>query len=486
MQIAACYIRVSTDDQTEFSPDAQLHAIREYAKKNDLIIPEEYIFKDEGISGRTAKKRPGFQNMIATAKIKPKQFETILVHRFDRFARNREDSIIYKSLLRRDCGIKVISITEPLEDDKMSVLMEAMLEAIAEYYSLNLSDEVSKGMKEKARRGGVLNKAPFGYKNNNPDTPPSVIEQEAEIVRFMFEKIYTKEMTPFTLARYLNEAGMLTRKGKTWGTFTLKYVLSNPFYTGKLIWNKYEKRLGKYRKKEDWIYSDAEHEAIISQDVFDKVQAILNENKHRRERPAQEHCHWLSGLIKCSNCGGSLSVSGFKKYPYFQCHNYNKGKCNVSHYSPVQTMENIIIKSLKDFMELEHPIINLSYKKRVSDSSKLDTTKMLNLKLKKAHEKLERVKTAFTNGIDTLEEYKENKAKILSEIDTVNKEIEEASTKKNSENKIKEIQDGLKEIIKMLESDEYTISEKNNLLKNIVSHITFDKRTKKIEVFYFY
>ena len=135
MPDGACYIRVSTDDQAEFSPDAQLRAIKEYANKNDIILSKKYIFVDEGISGRIAEKRPKFMEMIATAKIKPKPFDVILVHKFDRFARSREDSVVYKSLLRRECDIKVVSITEQLEDDKFSVILEAMLEAMAEYYS---------------------------------------------------------------------------------------------------------------------------------------------------------------------------------------------------------------------------------------------------------------------------------------------------------------------------------------------------------------
>jgi len=95
----ACYIRVSTDDQTEFSPDAQLRAIKEYAKRNNIVLTKEHIYIDEGISGKRADKRPAFQLMIATAKSKPKPFDVILVHKFDRFARSREDSVVNKSLL---------------------------------------------------------------------------------------------------------------------------------------------------------------------------------------------------------------------------------------------------------------------------------------------------------------------------------------------------------------------------------------------------
>lgn len=144
IQYGACYIRVSTDEQTEFSPDAQLRALKDYARKNDIVLSKEHIYIDEGISGRKAEKRPAFMKMIATAKSKPKPFDVILVHKFDRFARSREDSVVYKSLLKKEANIKVVSITETIEDDKFSVILEAMLEAMAEYYSLNLADEVKR------------------------------------------------------------------------------------------------------------------------------------------------------------------------------------------------------------------------------------------------------------------------------------------------------------------------------------------------------
>ena len=147
-QIAAAYIRVSTEDQAEYSPDAQLVEIRKYAAAHGYIIPNEFVFLDEGISGKHTGKRQAFQQMIGLAKTKPKPFDAVLLWKFSRFARNREDSIVYKSMLRRQLGIEVISISEPLTDDKTSILMEAIIEAMDEYYSINLAEEVKRGMTE--------------------------------------------------------------------------------------------------------------------------------------------------------------------------------------------------------------------------------------------------------------------------------------------------------------------------------------------------
>ena len=133
MKTAAAYVRVSTDHQTELSPDSQIKQIYNYAKLHHLIVPPEFIFSDEGISGKHTKNREAFNQMIAMAKTTPKPFDVILVWKFSRFARNREDSILYKSMLRKQLGIEVISITEPIGDDKMAVLMEALIEAMDEY-----------------------------------------------------------------------------------------------------------------------------------------------------------------------------------------------------------------------------------------------------------------------------------------------------------------------------------------------------------------
>ena len=217
---------MSTDDQTEYSPDAQLKALKQYAKQNNILLTKEHIFIDEGISGRKADKRPAFQLMIATAKSKPKPFDVILVHKFDRFARSREDSVVYKSLLKREADIKVVSITESIENDKFSVILESMLEAMAEYYSLNLSEEVKKGMTEKAHRGEYQSTPPFGYTMENKKLV--IVPEEAEIVRFIFEKFASKEMGMRTLAVYINDLGIKSKRGNGFENRTVDYILNNP------------------------------------------------------------------------------------------------------------------------------------------------------------------------------------------------------------------------------------------------------------------
>ena len=148
MKIAAAYIRVSTDDQLEYSPDSQIKLIRDYARKNNYIIPAEFIFIDEGISGKTAHKRPEFNRMIAIAKQEDDSFDAILVWKYSRFARNQEESIVYKKMLKKS-KVDVISVSEPIADDAFGSLIERIIEWMDEYYVIRLSDEVKRGMSEK-------------------------------------------------------------------------------------------------------------------------------------------------------------------------------------------------------------------------------------------------------------------------------------------------------------------------------------------------
>ncbi|MDR3905439.1 MAG: recombinase family protein, partial [Evtepia sp.] len=220
-QQAACYIRVSTEEQTEYSPEAQRRALEGYARQHGYSIDPAHVYVDAGISGRRAETRPAFMAMIAAAKGKPPPFTAILVHKFDRFARNREDSIVYKSLLRRQCGVQVISITEHLEDDRMGLILEAMLEAMAEYYSINLADEVRKGMVEKARRGELQTAPPFGYRVEGHTLVP--VEEEARVVQALYQRFLAGESMA-ALARWTRQLGVLTHRGNPFDSRRVKYI----------------------------------------------------------------------------------------------------------------------------------------------------------------------------------------------------------------------------------------------------------------------
>lgn len=361
---AAAYIRVSTEDQIEFSPDSQIKRIQEYAMYHDFNLPEKFIFLDEGISGRYAKKRPEFMRMIGLAKQKPRPFEVILVWKFSRFSRNRQESIFYKSMLRKECGIDVISITEQLSDDPTSILIEALLEAMDEYYSINLAQEVRRGMNEKFSRGGVVSIPPFGYKMG--ENHFIIDEKRAPYVRMIFDDFLNGKSTR-SIAVKLNEMGVRTIRGNLFEKRSVEYILSNPTYTGKLrrkmrrnkekgdkeicLAEKNTENILKnhemmYLKNVNEMLVQGEHEAIIDEKIFWAAQKRLQELKEKYPQYGREagRKHALQGLVKCSNCGASLVLTD--KGKSMQCHKYAKGLCEESHHIRVGKLQQLLEKTI--------------------------------------------------------------------------------------------------------------------------------------------
>lgn len=313
MEIAAAYIRVSTTEQAEYSPESQLRLIHDYAEKNGLLLPEEFVFQDDGISGRTAAARPGFLRMIALAKRKPRPFSVILLWRFSRFARSREDSVVYKSLLRRQCGIEVVSVGEPLGTDKNALLIEALIEAMDEYYSLNLSEEVRRGLGEKRRRGEAITPPAFGYKMIEGRLCP---DQNAPIVREMFAAAAAGN-NPLAIAQRLSLQGHKTLRGRPFDARAVRYILQNPLYCGYL----------RQREGASWREYKGIHLPLVQEALFRQVSNELAYATPLRTPPAPEGFPLL-GLLRCSVCGGRITRAGGGR---LQCAAYAKGLCKSSH-----------------------------------------------------------------------------------------------------------------------------------------------------------
>ena len=472
MKTAAAYIRVSTEDQVEYSPDSQLKAIRDYARKNDMILPEEFIFVDEGISGRKAAKRPEFMKMIGTAKIKPKQFDVILLWKFSRFARNREDSIVYKSMLRKQCGIEVISISEQLGEDKTSILIEALIEAMDEYYSINLAEEVRRGLTEKAQRGEVVSTPPFGYdvKDNvfvpNPETAP--------IVKMIFNK-YLSGRGCLEIAKELNTMGIRTKYGNKWENRGVEYVLRNVVYTGKLTWTPVKSKTRDY-KNEATIITQGKHEPIIEQEIFDKVQEMILEKKKLFPKHSRQSSNefMLKGFLKCSNCGGALVYALNDRV---QCNRYSKGTCEVSHSASLSKLNASVINALKSDLETQN--FNIYNIKSAEEQKGSDITPML---IEKEKKKLERIKEAYAAGIDTLEEYCSNKEKILKAIEELDKNKKSSVITK--EDMHKKLSATIRQSLDILEDPNCSESLKNITLRSFVRQIVYAKKTQSIEILY--
>jgi len=461
----------------EYSPDAQLRSLKQYAKSNGIILTNEYIYMDEGISGKRADKRPAFMNMIATAKTKPKPFDVILVHKFDRFARSREDSVVYKSLLKREAGVKVVSITESIEDDKFSVILEAMLEAMAEYYSLNLAEEVKKGMTEKANRGELQSTPPFGYKAEGGRLV--VIPDEAKLIKFMFEQFASQSMGFRTLATYLNDLGIKSRRNNPFEIRSIEYILNNPVYIGKLRWTPTEKVRRNYNHP-DTIIRDSIHEPIISFDLWEQAQEALRINKELYkpyEKTNTPIRSWLKGLVRCGNCGKLLisTVNGF------QCNGYSKGMCKPSSSIISKKLEGIVLEQLKTTFKDK---LEINIAPKTTNPAIASEFDFLNEKLKKLESRESRIKLAFQDGIDTAEEYKENKLEITEERQATIERLEiikeEAIKSKGEKGFYKEVE-GVHEL---LTDPTVDMEIKHKTANFLINKITFTKQERLLEIEY--
>ena len=476
MKTAAAYIRVSTGDQIEYSPDSQLKLLREYAKKNDYILPDEFIFQDDGISGRKAKNRPEFMKMIATAKTKPKPFDVILVWKFSRFARSREDSVVFKSMLRKQCGIDVISISEPIGEDKTSILMEAIFEAMDEYYSVNLSEEVKRGMLEKASRGEIVTPPSFGYTVENGYYVPH--PEEAPVVRRIFES-YLAGTGIRRIALALGADGIRTKRGNLPDNRFVEYILRNPVYIGKIRWSKGGRNSNnRYRDDaaDNVLIIDGKHEPIIDIKTWDAVQEKITANKkaYRKYQRSEEPAPFmLKGLVRCCTCGATLIQS--QKGKGMQCHNFSRGHCNVSHYISIPIINKAVTEAI------EYAVATSTFNIKPERHTMSDPSSEIDKLIAAEYRKLDRVKAAYENGTDTLDEYAENKAKINAQI----KKLEAQRPKqKNTFNKSAYSKKVLS-VLKIIKDPKKTEQEKNEALRTVVDHIILHRPENTIDVFFY-
>ena len=294
------YARFSSDNQRTESIDAQIRAICDYCDKNGYNLVK--IYKDEAISGTSTEDREQFIQMINDSK--DKGFNYVVVHKFDRFARNRYDHALYEKKLEGN-GVKLLSVMEQLNDSPESVILKSVLTGMNEYYSLNLAREVRKGQKENALKcvhnGGI---PPLGY-DLNDDNTYKINEEEAKSVKLIY-KMYLDGRGYATIADELNALGFTNKLGKSFKKTSIRDTLLNEKYTGTFIFGKKDKK-GKLTGKELRV----EHgiPAIISKEVFEQVQFKIKNRQHRKTsgRSTAKSTYLLTGLCICGECGGTFS-----------------------------------------------------------------------------------------------------------------------------------------------------------------------------------
>lgn len=372
-----CYIytRVSTAAQTEgYSLEAQTERLRKYADYKEMEVVREYC--DAGKSGKSITGRPEFQRMLQDASEERDGVAFILVFKLSRFGRNAAD-VLNSLQFIQDYGVNLVCVEDGIDSSKDSgKLTITVLSAVAESERENILVQTMEGRKQKAREGKWNGgQAPFGYDLDSKNSTLVVNEEEAEIVRIIYDKFVHTDMGADAICNYLNQRGYTKKKvrGHELNYFArglIMKILDNPVYIGKIAYGKNvtEKVKGtrdEYRrvKTDDYLLADGLHEAIVDEETWEAAREKRKRTGVRFVKThSLEHEHILTGLIRCPLCGGGMSgtvqrrqnkkTGEYKDTFYYRCHHRKKVDGKICDYKPMlnQKMFNAEVEEFIRYM----------------------------------------------------------------------------------------------------------------------------------------
>lgn len=410
MNRAVVYARFSSDNQRDESIDAQLRAINEYADKNNIKIVNQFI---DRAKSATSDKRPEFQNMIKFCEADTTGISMVIVHKLDRFSRDKYDSAMYKQKLKVK-GIRVVSVLENLDNSPESLILESVIEGMAQYYSANLAREVAKGQRENGLRamhnGGD---APLGYDVTN-DKRYAINKEEAQAVKIIFD-MYVNGYSYSNIIDKLNDLGYKTKRGNKFGKNSLHGILSNEKYTGVYVFNKTQrkgingKRNGHKQKSEDEIIKvEGGMPQIIGKDIFIQAQEMMQKRKKAPGSHKAITLYLLTGIIKCGECGHAMQGNKRKDkygndYISYRCGCRKQKRDCKNKEIKREYLEEFVLTELEEHVLNDNaiPALSKELNERLKTKSN-DNHEMLNNlrnKLDKVNKEIENILTAIMSGI---------------------------------------------------------------------------------------
>lgn len=417
------YARYSSHNQNEQSIEGQLEVCKNFAKQHDYTIVGEYI--DRALSG-TNDDRPQFLKMIEDSG--KKMFGGVLVYQLDRFARNRYDSAIYKRQLKKN-GVRVFSARENINDDASGVLMESVLEGMAEYFSVELGQKVKRGMKINADNcyynGGAI---PLGFKLievNSSITDASgrivkkkkfaIDEDTAPYVRKIFD-MYVNGSLMADIIRYLNSKDVKTSTGGEFNKNSIRKILLNKRYVGIYTYNGKETRDGIPR--------------IIDDETFNKVQDIMFKNKKAPARARAKTDYLLTTKLFCGHCKEMMTgYSGTSKtgrlHNYYMCNNARKKLCDKKAVQK-EYIEDLVVEQAREILtdanirKIAETIVNLAKKEKDNTALKRLNKQLKDNEKQKANLfdslKICEIESVKKSIFEEIEKMEQEHTKILNEI----------------------------------------------------------------------
>ena len=412
---AVIYARYSSHNQREESIEGQLRKCREFADRNGYVVIEEYC--DRAITGKT-DERYEFQRMMKDSE--KGHFQVLIMYTMDRFARNRYDSAVYKAKLRKN-GVKIYYTEQSISEEPEGIILESVLEGMAEYYSENLSRGVKRGLRENALKCMATTTAPLGYIINN-EKKFEIDPVTAPIVKEIFD-LYANGKSMRQVVDVMNEKGYRTSKGKPFRIGSLDTILVNKKY------------IGIYQYED--IVIEGGVPQIIDKEVFDKVQTMLKKNKRQSGKMKNPEAYLLTGKLYCGECGEQMtgesgtSATG-KIYNYYKCFGRRKTKTCHKQNERKEWIEQVVVE--ETIKKILQPDIIREIAKAVTELAEKEFNDVS--RVESLHSELKSVQRSITNllrlveqGIDT-EDVGDRLLELNSQKADLNKRISKEENRK--------------------------------------------------------
>lgn len=407
-KVAVVYARFSAGpNQTEQSIEGQIRDCQEYAKANGITIIEYYC--DRHISGKEDFNRGEFQRMLCDSS--KGQFNYVLTWKVDRFGRNREEIALNKSRLKKN-GVKLLYAKESIPDGPEGIILESVLEGLAEYYSADLAQKIKRGMTESAMKGRVLGSACiYGFEKSKENTY-AINEAAAPVVREIFKRYAGGDDVP-NIIRDLTARGVYTYKGKPFDTSILYRMLRNRKYIGEYCYN--------------GVVYDGGIPRIIDDDIWDEVQHRLAQNAHRGGKFRSATHFLLSGKIVCGECGATYcGESGTGKsgkvHYYYKCH----GKKQYKTSCPSQNFRKDWLEQFVIFHTRYDVLTDAMIEYMADEIMRIQEEESASFALKSLQRDLKNVNRSLTNILKAIESgiFNDTTADRMQQLEERKKELE--------------------------------------------------------------
>ena len=418
----AVYVRVSTEEQAKegYSIRAQIEKLKSYVQVKDWHFYK--VYADEGISGKNITDRPAINELIED--IKAGNVNNVLIYKIDRLTRNTRDLIDLTEIFKDyNCGFN--SLMESIDTHTPSGRMFLKIIGIfAEFERENIIERITVACEKKVKEGYTLGNfiSSYGYSLTKGDKIQRIVPEEAEIVREIFAMYVDGNLNYNAIAQNLNHRGIKAKKGNTWNHSSVRNILMNPNYVGKVRYG--TRSEGKY------FEADGKHEAIISQELFEETQKKIGKIKKKSytKRPRDEN--FFSGTLHCGECGSKIATHNLYRtnkkgekhfHSCYRCPNVAKGLCTTSTVSHTK-----VEQSFKNYMDNIQNInvtdAILAEEQKAKKSKQKDINNLLREEFLVAIKKLERkekdIMTLYINERITFDEYERMIKIVTNEKDT--------------------------------------------------------------------